>query len=79
MKMLDVSELYDSPLDPEAMQFTARQGANCSGCLFQRQRVSVCRRATQAALRAGLPDCDDGHVYVERELDARQLALVDGA
>jgi hypothetical protein len=75
---VDLTTLYDAPLDPAAMQFTtkARAGDSCAGCVFQRQRVSVCRSACDAAVRAGMEDCDNGVVYILRPADPRQADIL---
>lgn len=81
MKMTPLAELVGlaEPIEPGAIPFIAKPAASCADCLFKGQRSSVCRKATEIALRSGIADCDDGFVYVEREIDPRQLALVDGA
>lgn len=79
MNMIAISDLYDEPLEPAGMAFTTKPGRACRSCIFQRQRVSVCNKAVEVALRAGLQSCDDQDVvYVERLVDARQLAIVEG-
>lgn len=78
MNMIALSDLYDEPLEPASMAFTTKTGRACRSCIFQRQRVSVCNKAVEVALRAGLQSCDDQDVvYVERAVDARQLAIVE--
>lgn len=86
--MVALSDLYDAPVDPALMQFkavSARKHRSCSGCLFDGQRVKVCREACEIARRANLPDCDDidpmtnkSLIYVLRETDPRQIDLVNG-
>lgn len=34
------------------------RGLNCRGCIFYRERAEVCRRASEAAARMRLRDCD---------------------
>lgn len=76
MNMIALSDLYDEPLDPAAMSFTTKPGRACRSCEFQRQRVSVCNKAVEVALRANLPSCDDNDVvYVLKEIDTRQLTI----
>lgn len=87
MRMLDLSSLYDAQIDPSMLQYraiAARKLRSCSGCLFDGQRVKVCREACEIAKRAGLPDCDDidpatgkTYVYTLRETDSRQLSIID--
>lgn len=68
--------LHGEPLEPENMQYTSKPAKSCSGCIFSGQRVEVCNRAAEAALRADLPHCElDGCIYVLREVDARQISL----
>lgn len=86
--MVALADLYDAPVDPASMQFkavSARKHRSCSGCLFDGQRVKVCREACEIARRAGLPDCDDNDpmtnkslIYVLRETDPRQLSITEG-
>jgi len=68
----------DASYDPASMQFTTRLGGTCKGCIFEKQRVSVCRKAADAAALAGLADCDTGVIYILRAQDPRQLNLVEG-
>ncbi len=73
--MIVLADLYDAPVDPASMQFkavAARKHRSCSGCLFDGQRVKVCREACEIAKRAGLADYDDidpatnkSHIYVK--------------
>lgn len=56
------------PLDPDRMRFSQEarrqidddenRGLNCHGCLFSKARAEVCNRASEAAQRMGLRDCD---------------------
>lgn len=64
------------PLDATAVAFVAKPGTSCRSCVFNGQRSHVCRAAGEEAQRRGVPDCDDGFVYVRKEIDARQLSLV---
>lgn len=83
-------------MDPTRMQFGMSEprplkddpdgkGLDCEGCLFQRQRASVCRVAAEEAVRRGLRDCDaidqfgEVVVYVAVKVDPRQLDLLDDA
>ena len=76
MNMIALSDLYDEPLDPSSINFTAAPGRSCRNCLYQRQRVSVCNKAVEVALRAGLASCDDNDVvYVLKVVDERQLTI----
>lgn len=66
------------PLAPENMRYkatAAREQGNCTGCVFSRQDAAVCHRAVAAALRAGLPDCDEGFIYVLVPVDERQMTI----
>lgn len=67
----------DAKADPASMQFTTRPAKSCKGCIFEKQRVSVCRKAADAAALAGLADCDTGVIYILRAQDPRQLDLVE--
>lgn len=76
-----------APLDPATMQYRARPtsegAAQCSGCLFKGQRASVCMVACAAAVRAGLPDCDERDsetgrtfIYTLVQVDPRQVSII---
>lgn len=77
MSMVALSKLVgmDDPLDPSRILFTTKSAKSCRGCLFSGQRASVCHQAAAVALRADLPDCDRGFVYVPIPIDERQLTL----
>ena len=76
MNMVALADLYDRPLDPASMNFTTKPGRACKHCLFQRQRVSVCNKAVELALLAGLANCDQEDViYIRREVDPRQMVI----
>lgn len=80
-------------MDPARIQFAqvARPlledddciGLNCRGCLFERQRKSVCDAAGAEAIKRGLRDCDavdqfgDVVIYVATAVDPRQMDLID--
>lgn len=66
-----------NPLTPEQMQFITRPSTSCRGCLFDGQHSSVCDRACTVAQRAELDHCERGFIYVARDLDPRQVALLD--
>lgn len=69
-------DLHDTvPVEPEKMQFTASPAKSCRGCLFERQFSPVCKRAAALAVKADLPDCDAGFIYVLVETDPRQLSI----
>lgn len=77
MNMVALADLVgaDEPLDPASMRFTVRVAKSCRGCLFAGQRASVCHQAAAVAIRALLPDCDDGFAYVPIPIDPRQLTI----
>lgn len=76
MNMVALADLYDSPLDPASLNFTTKPGRACKQCLFQRQRVSVCNKAVELALLAGMANCDQEDViYILREVDPRQMVI----
>lgn len=79
MNMIDLSELYEAPIDPAALDFTHKPGKSCAGCIFTKQRISVCNQAVAMATKAGLGSCDNEDVvYVLRVRDPRQIDLVNG-
>lgn len=55
-------------LDPASMVYRAapaRGGKNgCAGCAFERQMGKICNVAASRAVACGLPDCDEGWIYV---------------
>jgi hypothetical protein len=73
--------------DPRTIQFAAKrqhkvnvldeEDDGCRGCLFERDRASVCRIAGEEARARRLPDCDDGWVYVAVKVDPRQQDLFE--
>lgn len=59
--------------------FTAAPATSeCKGCEFDNCRSKVCREASFAAIRAGMPDCDAGFIYVRDPSDGRQADLLIG-
>lgn len=69
-------DLHDTvQLEPEKMQFTASTAKSCRGCLFERQFSPICKRASAVAVKADLPDCDTGVIYIAVEEDPRQLSI----
>jgi hypothetical protein len=62
----------ESVLDPSTMVYRveparskkAGSDAACEGCAFQGQWARTCHAAAQRAVAGGLPDCDDGFIYV---------------
>ena len=82
-------------MDPTRMQYTQlerpqvddddNRGLNCRGCLFNKQRASVCITAAAEAVKRGLRDCDapdqfgEVVVYVATAVDPRQLDLIGDA
>lgn len=76
MNMVDLSSLYDEPIDPSIVEFTTKPGKKCRTCHFSRQRQSVCDQVEMIAKRAGMPLCDlEDVVYIERLRDERQLTI----
>ena len=64
----------------ETLHFTAAPAPypkDCKGCMFDAERVSVCRVACERAKTLDLPDCDDGEgfIYVADKSDPRQLRI----
>lgn len=73
-------------IDPRATLFAAvpkranrfdDEDCGCSGCLFERERSTVCRVVEQEAKQRRLPDCEDGFVYIMVKVDPRQRDLVE--
>jgi len=65
----------DEPINPADMRFTVKVAKSCRSCLFDGQRASVCHQAAAVAMRADLPDCDSGFIYVPIPIDERQLTI----
>lgn len=77
-------------LDPDRMRFSQEErhheedednvGLNCKGCLFAKQKASVCELASEAAKRQGLRDCDAvdifGQVVIYVKYRERQRELI---
>lgn len=69
MPMIDLSSLYDAPIDPATLQFKAivakikapkdQPEKACMSCLFKGQRNKVCVQAGQLARLSSMPDCED--------------------
>ena len=73
-------------LDPRRIQFAAQrqhkvnvldeEDNGCRGCLFERERHSVCVVAGEEAKKRSLFDCENDHViYVAVKIDPRQQDL----
>lgn len=63
-------------LDPASIAFTSRPARSCKGCMFDGQWASVCNKAVELAVPAGLGHCEfDRVIYIEREVDPRQLEI----
>lgn len=76
MNMVDLSSLYDEPLDPSIVEFTTKPGKKCRTYYFARQRQSVCDQVEMIAKRAGMALCDlEDVVYVPVGRDERQLTI----
>ena len=71
----------ETSVDLQVVGFIARESTRgtCRGCVFEGQSYRVCKRACEAAVEAGQPDCDDhaplGGNYIYVAADARQLPL----
>lgn len=56
------------------------RGLNCRGCLFRRQKVAVCKVASEVADQLGLRDCDAvdpfGEVVIYVQYREVQLELI---
>lgn len=66
---------HGEPLHPDEIQFVTRPAKSCRNCLFDGQRAEICNAAARKAGRIGMKDCEDGVIYVAREVDPRQLAI----
>lgn len=78
-------------MDPSRMRFSMSEprplrddednsGINCWGCIFRRQRASVCIEAAAEAVERGIRDCDAiddfGEVIVYVPYFQKQLDLI---
>jgi len=70
--------------DPRTIQFATRlrppalldeDDDPCSGCIFEKERSSVCHAAGDEAKLRGLEDCEAGFIYVAVKIDPRQQDL----
>ena len=66
---------HGEPLEPSAMQYTIRPATSCRGCIFEGQRAKVCDKACEVAQRADLAHCEEGVIYVLKEIDPRQQII----
>lgn len=62
-------------MDIASLKFTSKPGKTCNGCLFDESRHETCVKVSEIAVRAGMPDCDDGVIYVQVETDPRQMEI----
>lgn len=76
-------KIAETSVDLQVVGFIARESTfgSCKGCVFEGQSYRVCKRACEAAVEAGQPDCDDkaplgNYIYVVA--DPRQLVLPTG-
>lgn len=63
------------PLEPAKIQYVTKPGTSCRKCIFDGQLAEVCNEAARKAGRLGMKDCEDGVVYVLKEIDPRQLVI----
>lgn len=72
-------------MNPAEIKFTVAKGRprSCAGCLFEHERASVCRIASEEAVKRQLQDCEypdaAGHsiIYVAVPVDERQQDLFE--
>lgn len=57
------------------MRYVTAPAKSCRGCLFAGQPAAICSRANIAAARVELEQCENGVIYVLKEIDPRQLDL----
>lgn len=56
----------------------------CLGCIFDNERSTVCRQAGEAAVAAGMPDCEasgpgvKSYIYRLDLSNGRQMDLLEG-
>lgn len=69
------------PLDPARILFAAHpkrsnffdeEDDQCRGCVFEKERSSVCHAAGKEAKLRGIDDCEAGFIYVAVKVDVRQ-------
>lgn len=71
-----LADLYDEPIDPASVDFTTKPGKTCKGCLYQKQRSSVCNQVEDICKREGIARCSLVDViYIRRVVDDRQLTI----
>jgi len=60
---------------PKRSNFFDEDDDPCRGCLFEKERSSVCHAAEAEAVKRRLPSCELGFVYKEVKQDPRQQDL----
>jgi hypothetical protein len=58
MKVLDPTRMRFSQEARRQLDDDDNRGLNCRGCLFNKQKIAVCKVANEVALQLGLRDCD---------------------
>lgn len=73
-------------LDPKRVQFATQLRPQalldedddpCKGCIFEKERSSVCHAAGAEAKLRGIEDCEAGFIYVAVKVDPRQCDLFE--
>lgn len=63
--------------------FAERATRECQGCIFDNELSGVCRRAGEAAVAAGMPDCESrgpgasSYIYRLDLSNGRQMDLLE--
>jgi hypothetical protein len=74
------------PIDPTRIIFAAQpkrvnrfdeEDDGCRGCLFEKERASVCHVAEAEAKKRGLPSCEDNRIYIAVKIDPRQVDMFE--
>jgi len=47
------------------------------GCVFEKERPSVCHVAEAEAKKRGLPSCENDHIYITVKIDPRQVDMFE--
>lgn len=80
VKSIDPSKIRFSQEARRQLEDDDNRGLNCRGCLFHKQKATVCFAAAEAARRMGLRDCDAvdqfGEVVIYVPYREIQLELV---
>lgn len=65
--------IFATKLRPQAM--LDDRDEECVGCIFEKERSTVCHVACAEAEKRGMENCENGVIYVAVAVDPRQQDL----